>query len=41
VEDPTITYAPGDLVFFKWQQNYNHYEAGYPGKEENPVKVTM
>ncbi|WAR08153.1 hypothetical protein MAR_018111 [Mya arenaria] len=31
IETPRLMYAPGQTVFFQWQQNFNHYEAGYPG----------
>ncbi|XP_052281277.1 uncharacterized protein LOC127878788 [Dreissena polymorpha] len=31
VQDPVEVYAPGQNVFFRWQQNYNHYEPGFPG----------
>ncbi|WAR08253.1 hypothetical protein MAR_018211, partial [Mya arenaria] len=29
IETPKVMYAPGQTVFFQWQQNYNHYEPGY------------
>ncbi|XP_052811563.1 uncharacterized protein LOC128239120 [Mya arenaria] len=31
IETPKVMYAPGQTVFFQWQQNYNHYEPGFPG----------
>lgn len=31
IETPKVTYKAGETAFFKWQQNLNHYESGYPG----------
>ncbi|KAH3854871.1 hypothetical protein DPMN_097429 [Dreissena polymorpha] len=31
VQNPVEVYAPGQNVFFRWQQNFNHYEPGFPG----------
>ncbi|XP_053397775.1 uncharacterized protein LOC123553031 isoform X2 [Mercenaria mercenaria] len=31
IETPKVTYMAGESAFFKWQQNLNHYESGYPG----------
>lgn len=28
---PTTSFRAGETFFFKWQQNYNHYEVGFPG----------
>jgi hypothetical protein len=25
------TYMGGKQMWLKWQQNYNHYDVGYPG----------
>lgn len=30
-ESPMFTYMGGSQMWIKWQQNYNHYEVGYPG----------
>ena len=28
---PTFALKAGETFFFKWQQNFNHYEVGFPG----------
>ncbi|XP_033113309.1 uncharacterized protein LOC117113913 [Anneissia japonica] len=30
-ENPKVSYVGGSTIFVKFQQNYNHYELGYPG----------
>ncbi|XP_038062919.1 uncharacterized protein LOC119733409 [Patiria miniata] len=30
-QEPQATYAGGSSIFVTFQQNYNHYEVGYPG----------
>ncbi|XP_071954895.1 uncharacterized protein [Antedon mediterranea] len=29
--DPKVSYVGGSTIFFKFQQNLNHYETGFPG----------
>lgn len=40
IETPKVAYLAGETAFFKWQQNLNHYESGYPGYMDIGVATT-